>query len=55
MLLESKLTGSHQMNMMNDIRMSYSMLMELEQLEQVQNASKTVSPEPAAVDSPKAK
>lgn len=55
MLLESKLTGSHQMNMMNDIRMSYSMLMELEQLEQVHNATKTVSPEPAAVDSPKVK
>jgi hypothetical protein len=51
-MLESRLTGSHQTNMTNDIRMSYSMLMELEQMVQLNNPSKVASPETTIKDSP---
>ncbi|MCU0323263.1 MAG: hypothetical protein MUE72_12660 [Chitinophagaceae bacterium] len=55
MMLESRLTGAHQTNMMNDIRMSYSMLMELEQIVQLNTAAKPASPEMGVKDSPAVK
>ena len=50
-MLDSKLTAGNQQNMLNDIRMSYSMMVELEQMEQAYSAPKVTSPETAIKDS----
>jgi hypothetical protein len=50
-MLDSKLTAGNQQNMLNDIRMSYSMMVELEQMEQAYSAPKVTSPETSYKDS----
>jgi hypothetical protein len=53
-ILENGLSG-HQLKMTDEIRMSYSMLLEVEQMEKTYGTPKPSSPEPAAKDSPKVK
>jgi hypothetical protein len=53
-ILENNLVG-HQLKMTDDIRMSYSMLMEVEQMEKTYSTPKAASLEPATKDSPKVK
>lgn len=53
-MLENGLSG-YQTKMTDEIRMSYSMLMEVEQMEKTYGTPKPSSPEPAAKDSPKVK
>lgn len=53
-LLENGLSG-HQLKMLEEIRASYSMLMEVEQMEASYAAPKVISPEPAKKDSPAVK
>ncbi len=53
-ILENGLSG-HQLKMTDEIRMSYSMLLEVEQMEKTYGTPKPSSLEPAAKDSPKVK